>query len=291
MLNYLANLVIVTGISVILSISLNLLVGYAGIFSMAHAAFYGIGAYVGALLALHFTTELELIVPVAMVVSALASLVIALPALRVRGEYFVAASLGLQVIAYTIFEQWHSVTGGLSGLIGIPIATIFGFSLAEPIAFMTVTLAFVVLIAVIIAVLLRTSFGRDLRAIRDDEVAAAALGKNVAITKSIAVAISSALCAVAGVLYAFNIAFVNPESFTLNLSVLVLAMVIIGGAGTMIGPIVGAVLIQLLPAFLSWLPLPSQNIGYLQQIIYGLAMVLLMIYRPAGIMGKQRRAS
>ncbi|WP_011578918.1 MULTISPECIES: branched-chain amino acid ABC transporter permease [Chelativorans] len=288
MVNYFANLVTVTGISMILAISLNLLIGYAGIFSMAHAAFYGVGAYVAALLALHYTAELTLAVPLAMVTCAAASLLISLPALRVRGEYFVAASLGLQVIAFTVFEQWHSVTGGLSGLIGIPVAELFGYSLASPLAFMGVTIALVALVALAVICLLRTAFGRDLRAIRDDETAAAAAGKNVAVIKSIAVAISSALCAVAGVLYAFNIAFVNPESFTLNLSVLVMAMVIIGGAGTITGPIIGAALIQCLPAALSWLPLPPQNIGYLQQILYGLAMVLLMIYRPAGLMGKAR---
>ncbi len=288
MLNYFANLITVTGTSVILAVSLNLLIGYAGIFSMAHAVFYGVGAYAAALLGLYYCADLMVAIPVAMLAGALASLLISLPALRVRGEYFVAASLGLQVIATTVFEQWESVTGGLSGLGGIPVATLFGFELASPISFMIVTVAFVVLVVLAVVWLLRTSFGRDLRAIRDDETAAGAIGKNVTVIKAIAVAVSSALCAVGGVLYAYNIAFVNPESFTLNLSVLVMAMVIIGGAGTTMGPIAGAVLIQALPAGLSWLPLPVQNIGYLQQILYGTAMALLMIYRPAGLLGKAR---
>jgi branched-chain amino acid transport system permease protein len=272
----------------ILALSLNLLIGYAGIFSMAHAVFYGVGAYVAALLGLYFSADLAIAIPLAMVAGALSSLLISLPALRVRGEYFVAASLGLQVIASTIFEQWESVTGGLSGLSGIPVAQIFGYELASPASFMIVTIAFVVVVALAVICLLRTSFGRDLRTIRDDEIAAGAIGKNVTVIKAIAVAVSAALCAVGGVLYAYNIAFVNPESFTLNLSVLAMAMVIIGGAGTTIGPILGAAIIQFLPAGLSWLPLPSQNIGYLQQILYGAAMVLLMIYRPAGLLGKAR---
>ncbi|QPF90701.1 branched-chain amino acid ABC transporter permease [Bradyrhizobium commune] len=288
MANYVANLLTITGISMILAISLNLLIGYAGIFSMAHAAFYGVGAYVAALLALHYTAELAIAIPLAMTACAATSVCVSLPALRVRGEYFVAASLGLQVIAFTLFEQWQSVTGGLNGLIGIPVAVLFGYRLSSPLAFMTVTLVLVMLVAIAVIILLRTSFGRDLRAIRDDETAATAAGKNVAVIKSIAVAASSALCAVAGVLYAFNVAFVNPDGFTLNVSVLIMAMVIIGGAGTIAGPIVGAALIQFLPAALSWLPLPPQNIGYLQQSLYGLAMVLLMIYQPAGIVGKAR---
>ncbi|MGK8642558.1 branched-chain amino acid ABC transporter permease [Brucella anthropi] len=288
MLNYIANLVTVTGTSMILALSLNLLIGYAGIFSMAHAVFYGVGAYVAALLGLYYSADLAIAIPVAMISGAVASLLISLPALRVRGEYFVAASLGLQVIASTIFEQWDSVTGGLSGLSGIPVAELFGYELASPTVFMIVTIVLVVFVALVVICLLRTSFGRDLRAIRDDETAAGAVGKNVTTIKAIAVAVSAALCTVGGVLYAYNIAFVNPESFTLNLSVLVMAMVIIGGAGTTIGPIVGAAIIQFLPAALSWLPLPSQNIGYLQQILYGVAMVLLMIYRPAGLLGKAR---
>ena len=121
----------------------------------------------------------------------------------------------------------------------------------------------------------------------DNEVAAAAFGKNVALIKTLAVAISSALCAVAGVLYAFHISFVNPESFTIDQSVLVMAMIIIGGTGTVLGPILGALIIHLLPAGLTYLSfLPSRDIASLQQIIYGAAMVLLMIYRPSGLIGK-----
>jgi branched-chain amino acid transport system permease protein len=288
MLNYIANLITVAGTSMILALSLNLLIGYAGIFSMAHAVFYGVGAYVAALLGLYYSADLAIAIPLAMIGGALASLLVSIPALRVRGEYFVAASLGLQVIASTIFEQWDSVTGGLSGLSGIPVAELFGFELASPVSFMIVTIVSVILVALVVICLLRTSFGRDLKAIRDDETAAGAIGKNVTAIKAIAVALSAALCSVGGVLYAYNIAFVNPEGFTLNLSVLVMAMVIIGGAGTMIGPIIGAAIIQFLPAALSWLPFPSQNIGYLQQILYGVAMVVLMIYRPAGLLGKAR---
>ncbi|MGV6872127.1 branched-chain amino acid ABC transporter permease [Pseudochelatococcus sp. B33] len=288
MLNYIANLVTVTGTSMILALSLNLLIGYAGIFSMAHAVFYGVGAYVAALLGLYYSADLAIAIPLAMVSGACASLLISIPALRVRGEYFVAASLGLQVIATTIFEQWESGTGGLSGLTGIPVAELFGYELSSPTSFMVVTIACVVLVALVVTCLLRTSFGRDLRTIRDDETAAGAIGKNVTAIKAIAVAVSAALCSLGGVLYAYNIAFVNPESFTLNLSVLVMAMVIIGGAGTTIGPVVGAAIIQFLPAGLSWLPLPSHNIGYLQQILYGITMILLMIYRPAGLLGKAR---
>ncbi len=287
MVGYILNLLILISISGILAGSLNFIIGYAGIYSLAHAAFFGIAAYTGALIALHVSTSLLIAIPVAMAICAILSLVISLPSLRVRGEYFVVASLGLQMIAFTVFSEWTSVTGGLGGITGVPVATIFGFSLRSLGSMLAVSLACLALVTFAIFALVRTSFGRNLRAIRDNEVAAAAFGKNVALTKTLAVAISSALCAVAGVLYAFHVSFVNPESFTIDASVLVMAMIIIGGTGTVFGPILGALIIHLLPAGLTYLTfLPSRDLASLQQIIYGAAMVLLMIYRPSGLIGR-----
>lgn len=287
MLGYILNLLILVSISGILAGSLNFVIGYAGIYSLAHAAFFGIAAYTGALIALHVSTSLLIAIPVAMATCAILSLVISLPSLRVRGEYFVVASLGLQMIAFTVFSEWKGVTGGLGGITGVPVATIFGFSLRSLESFLVVSLVCLALVTLAIFVLARTSFGRNLKAIRDNEVAAAAFGKNVALIKTLAVAISSALCAVAGVLYAFHVSFVNPESFTIDQSVLVMAMIIIGGTGTVFGPILGALIIHLLPAGLTYLTfLPSRDLASLQQIIYGAAMVLLMIYRPSGLIGR-----
>ena len=134
--------------------------------------------------------------------------------------------------------------------------------------------------------MLRSSFGRNLQAIRDSESAASAFGKNVAAIKTLSVVVSASLAAVAGALYAFYLGFINVESFTMDTSVLLMAMVIIGGAGTVLGPIVGATLLMLLPSLFSYLPfLPATEIGSIQQIAYGLAMVLLMIFRPGGIVG------
>jgi branched-chain amino acid transport system permease protein len=152
--------------------------------------------------------------------------------------------------------------------------------------FLVLTLICLALVLLVIRMLVRSSFGRSLKAIRDDETAASALGKNVAVLKTLAVAVSSALAAVAGSLFAFYLSFINVESFVLDVSVQVIAMVIIGGTGTLFGPVVGAVIVLLLPAALSYLPyLPPTEIGSIQQIVYGLAMVLLMIFRPSGLWG------
>lgn len=125
MLAYILNLVTLISINAVLAITLNFIMGYAGIFSIAHAIFFGVGAYTAAYMALHFSASFFLAVPVAMVVAGVLSLILALPALRVRGEYFVAASLGLQVLGVTIFAEWKSFTGGLGGIIGIPPVDIF----------------------------------------------------------------------------------------------------------------------------------------------------------------------
>lgn len=286
MIAYLVNLATLVCINAILAITLNFIMGYAGIFSLAHAVFFGVGAYVAAFIALQWTDSLLLQLVAAMLIAGLISAALALPALRVRGDYFVAASLGFQVLAATVFTEWKSVTGGMGGLVGIPPASIAGHAFTAPAEFLglaTVTLALVV---VLTTAIVRSSFGRSLKAIRDSESAALAFGKNVALIKTLSVFYATAMCAVAGVLYADYLSFINVESFTIDASTLFMAMVIVGGIGTVWGPIVGAVLLTLLPAALTYLPfLPRTEIGSVQQMIYGLAMVLLMIFKPDGLMG------
>jgi branched-chain amino acid transport system permease protein len=286
MLAYLVNLAVLVCINAMLAITLNFIMGYAGIFSLAHAIFFGVGAYTAAFVAVHFTPSLAVAVPAAMVASGALSLALALPALRVRGEYFVAASLGLQVIGVTLFSEWKSVTGGIGGVIGIPQLEVLGHPLATPAEFLAVAVACLVGVIAVTRGLLRGSFGRSLKAIRDSESAAHAFGKHVAAIKTTSVVVSASLAGVAGALYAFYLSFINVESFMLDTSVLVMAMVIIGGTGTLLGPIVGATLLMILPSLLSYLWfLPQTEIGSIQQVLYGVAMVVLMIFRPGGIVG------
>lgn len=289
---YILNLAILISIFSILAVTLNFIMGYAGIYSLAHAVFFGIGAYASSYTAININASIFVTIPIAMAVGAVLSLVLALPALRVRGEYFVAASLGLQVLAVTIFSEWKSVTGGIGGLIGIPPVNIAGIEVYKPSEFIFLTVGTLIIVLFVINRLVHSSFGRSLTAIRDSESAAAAFGKNVPLIKTISVVISAALAAVAGSLYASYLAFINVESFMLDTSVLIMAMVIIGGTGTQLGPIVGAALLLLLPSLISYLNfLPQTEIGSIQQIIYGLGMTLLMIYRPGGIVGRKKATS
>ncbi|MEH2484571.1 branched-chain amino acid ABC transporter permease [Bradyrhizobium sp. AZCC 2230] len=289
MIAYLVNLATLVCINAILAITLNFIMGYAGIFSLAHAVFFGVGAYVAAFIALQWTDSLLLQLPAAMLIAGVISAALALPALRVRGDYFVAASLGFQVLAATVFSEWKSVTGGIGGLVGIPPASIAGYSFSDPVQFLGLAGVTLALVVVLTTAIVRSSFGRSLKTIRDSESAALAFGKNVALIKTLSVFYSTAICAVAGVLYADYLSFINVESFTIDASTLFMAMVIVGGIGTVWGPIVGAVLLTLLPAALTYLPfLPRTEIGSVQQMIYGLAMVLLMIFKPDGLMGAKQ---
>jgi branched-chain amino acid transport system permease protein len=290
MLAYLQNIAVLFCINAMLALTLNFIMGYAGIFSLAHAIFFGVGAYATAYIAMYGTDSLLICMAASALISALLSMALALPALRVRGEYFVAASMGLQVIGVTIFSEWKSITGGLGGMIGIPRPKLFGYVFNDDGMFLI--LAFVMLLIVIgvTALLVRGSFGRSLMAIRDSESAAQSYGKHVNAVKTISVAVSAGLAGVAGSLYAFYMSFINVESFMLETSILLMAMVIIGGTGTLFGPVVGAALLMSLPAALTYLSfLPPSELGTIQQIIYGLAMVLLMMFRPGGLVGGRSR--
>ena len=286
MLAYLQNIAVLFCINAILALTLNFIMGYAGIFSLAHAAFFGVGAYATAYLALHYTDSLLVCMAASAGLTAVLSMALALPALRVRGEYFVAASMGLQVIAVTIFSEWKSVTGGLGGMIGIPRPTLFGYTFNDDTAFLLLAIAILALVLIATAMLVRGSFGRSLMAIRDSESAAQAYGLHVNAVKALSVAVCAGLAGVAGTLYAFYMSFVNVESFMLETSIILMAMVIIGGTGTLFGPVVGAALLMSLPAALTYLPfLPPAELGAIQQIVYGVAMVLLMMFRPGGLVG------
>ena len=286
MIAYLQNIAVLFCINAILALTLNFIMGYAGIFSLAHAIFFGVGAYATAYIAMHASDSLLLCMAASAAISAVLSMALALPALRVRGEYFVAASLGLQVIGVTIFSEWKSITGGLGGMIGIPRPKLWGYTFNDDTAFLILALVVLGIVIGITALLVGGSFGRSLMAIRDSESAAQTYGKHVNAVKTLSVAVAAGLAGIAGSLYAFYISFINVESFVLETSILLMAMVIIGGTGTLFGPIVGAALLMSLPAALTYLPfLPPTELGAIQQIIYGLAMVLLMMFRPGGLVG------
>lgn len=285
-MNYLLHIVSVSLLYVLCAYAVDLLAGRTGLLSIAHAAFYGIGAYTSALLAVHWGWPFLLTVPVAMVVAAAVSLTASLPSLRLHGDYFVIATFGFQMILFSVFNNWMDLTRGPLGIPGIPQPVIFGWEVDKSVEFAILAGAFALLAYIVVGLIATSPFGRVLHAIREDEAFTKACGKSTVRFKVTAFAISSALAAMAGALYAHYITYIDPTSFTIMESILVLSMVIIGGAGSMWGPLVGAVVLVTLPEALRFVGLPTAAAANLRQIIYGALLVVMMMARPQGLVGR-----
>jgi len=285
-MEYFLHILILIGIYIILSESLNLIAGYTGLLSIAHAAFYSVGAYVAALMALNLHSPFLVNIICAIILSGLLGALVGIPALRIRDDYFVIATFAFQVITFSILNNWVSFTGGPMGLPGIPPPTIFGLAISSHLGFLLLIGFSCALILWISHRIVQSPFGRVLKAIREDEVFAQAVGKNVAAYKVLVFIIGAGMAAVAGVMYAYYISFIDPTSFTVMESIFIISIVIIGGAGSLWGPVIGAVVLVVLPEALRFVGMPSSIAANMRQIIYGGLLVAFMMWRPQGLMGK-----
>jgi len=285
-MDYVIHIAVIACLYSVLAVSLDLLVGRTGLLSIAHAAFYGLGAYTSALLAVHFGVSFVVGVLLGMTVAALISFVVSLPSLRLHDDYFVIATFGFQMILFSVFNNWMKLTRGPLGIPGIPQPVIFGWHVDSHLEFLALAAAFACFAYFVVWRLTSSPFGRVLHAIREDEVFANAHGKNSLYFKVTAFAVSAALAAMAGSLYAHYITYIDPTSFTVMESILVISMVIIGGAGSTWGPLVGAIVLVALPEALRFIGLPSAVAANLRQIIYGSLLVIMMMFRPRGLVGK-----
>ena len=288
---YVAHYLVMVGIYTILAVSLNLLVGYAGIFSLAHAAVYGIGAYASALVALKLGMGFWGGLVVAAVAGACAAALVGIPSLRVAGDYYIVASFGLQVVILTVFMNWTDLTNGHAGLAGIPRPRVFGLVIDNPFKYVALALGLAALTYTVCHRLTNSAFGRTLRAVREDEIAAQATGKNVVLVKIVITTISSALGALGGSLYAHYITYINPSSFTLDESIFITSLVILGGTERLAGPVVGAFILLAVPEALKFLAIPDTVAAPMRQILYGGLLILFMFVRPEGILGRARAKS
>lgn len=287
-MEFILHILVISGIYVIFSVSLDLIVGYTGLAALGHAAFSAIGAYTSSLLALKLGLSPWIGLLAGGCVAAFLSIVIAFPALRLKGDYFALATFGAGLIVHAVARNWVSVTRGPLGLAGIPTFSIFGLSLYLPSLYLFVVVAFVLLTVFIIRRVVNSPFGRTLRSIREDEIASEALGKNVMKHKILVFVIGAFFAGIAGSLYAHYITFIDPSSFTIMESITILLMVIFGGMGTIKGSVVGAIALIAFPEFLRLLGMPSSIAAPFRQMLYGLLLVVLMIWRPQGLMGKHQ---
>jgi branched-chain amino acid transport system permease protein len=285
-MDYFFNVLVFTGIYIVLAVSLDLVAGQIGILSIAHAGFYGLGAYTSALLSVYFNVPFLVGVFIGMAIAAGVSLIVSLPSLRLHKDYFVIATFGFQTILFSTFNNWVKVTRGPLGIPGIPSPSFFGWTLNTSTDFIYLTAIWAFCSYLIVRRLADSPFGRVLRAIREDEVFAQAMGKNTLSFKVKAFAVSAALAASAGSLYAHFITYVDPSSFTVMESILVISMVIIGGADSPWGPVVGAAILVAFPEILRFVGFPNAVAANLRQIVYGILLVILMMTRSSGLLGR-----
>lgn len=287
-MNYVYHLIVYFEVYAIVAMSLNLLIGYGGLLQVAHAAYYGVGAYAAALvwsnLGWGFFTGLG----AAALSAGLLSLLVSLPAWRFKGDSFVMISIAVQTLLYAALYNWTEVTNGPFGISGISRPVIANYNFVTTGSIMLLYGCLALMLGTVMALLKWSPFGRALQAMRDDELAARSIGLPVDWLKLQSFAIASFMVGIAGGLYAAYVSYIDPTSFSLNESILMLSMVIVGGTGNVRGPLTGAAVLILLPEILRYLHLPDNIAANVRLLAYGLLMIVMMHIRPQGLAGVYR---
>ncbi len=279
---YLLRICVMIGVYSVLATSLNLVTGYTGQVSLGHAAFYAIGAYTSALLSTKLGLSFFITAPLGAAMAGLAGLMLGLPTLRLTGSYLSITTMGFAEVVRMILLNWESVTNGPMGIQRIPRPVLFG----SPLSLMNkglyyLMLAMVGLTTYCIYAIVRSNTGRALTAIRDDELAATMMGVHAMRHKVLAFVVSAFFCGLAGAFYAHMINYIDPNTFSFDTSIVILSIVILGGMGTMTGPLLGAVLLISFPELLRFM-------AEYRFVVYGMILVIMMRFRPQGFLGGQQ---
>lgn len=274
----LLNLSVISAVAVI---GLNFAFGYAGLISLGHAAFVGTGAYGLAILTTRYGWSPWLAMPVAVAATAAFAAVIGFPLLRLKGHYLALATLGLNVSFYIVASNWLGLTGGTNGIARIPELRIAGQALSGERPFLWLGLAVLAVVTVVASVLHVSRYGRAMIAVRDDEIAAEMTGMDTTMVKISAFVLSAICAAIAGCLFACHVRFIAPEDFTYAHSITYLAMLIVGGESSIVGAILGAVLLTFLPEWLRFL-------GPAYLAFFGIMVLCILVFLPTGIVGLAR---
>ncbi|MFZ3122196.1 MAG: hypothetical protein WA104_02350 [Thermodesulfovibrionales bacterium] len=276
--DYLIDIAVLSGIYIILAQGLNIVVGFTGLLNLGFVAFYAIGAYSYALLNTKLGMGFWASLPLSVMLVTLSGFILAIPALRLRGDYLAIVTLGFGEIVRLVLNNWDSFTKGPNGIGGIEPPHIFGMYISKLGHFYYFIIIFVLLAVFIIRRVSASRIGRAWIAIREDEIASSSIGINTTAYKLYAFAFGAFWAGLAGVLFAAKMQFVSPESFTFMESVLILCMVILGGLGSIPGVILGAIILVMLPEML-------REVQLYRMLALGSGLVMLMIFRPQGLMG------
>ena len=280
-MEYLATILVLISLYVVLSASYNLVIGYGGLATVAHPIFFAIGAYTTGLMALHLGTPPILNIVVGAIAAMVASVTLAVSSLRVSGDYLLIASLGFQLGLLQLIRNLD-LTGGPGGLTAIP-STIVGA--ARTPAFLLITLGLAIATVLVIRSIVRGPYGRAITAMRDEELAFTALGRNAMSLKIVIFAVGCGIAGIAGGVYAYYFQYISPDQFEVLQSAQILTMVVLGGMGTVYGPIVGALALVAIPQAITFLHLPPNIMAPTQGILFTTLVLLFLFLRPAGVMG------
>lgn len=287
-MEYFLHILVIAGIYIILTLSLNLIVGYTGLPALGHIAFACVGAYTSSLLALNFGLSPWIGLIIGAVFASILGLIIGFPSMRLKGDYLALATFGFGVIVYSVSKNWVDLTRGPMGLPGIPGFSVSGFQFSGVWTYLMLVIVFVIITTFVINRIVDSPFGRTLMSIREDEIASLSIGKNINRYKLSVFVIGAFFSGIAGSLYAHYITFIDPSSFTVMESIAVLLMVVFGGMGSIKGSFMGALILVIFPEMLRFLGMPSSVAAPLRQMIYGLLLIVLMLKRPQGIVGQYR---
>ena len=265
------------GLYALLALSLNLILGEAGLYDMGHAAFFAVGAYTTAILTTRLGIPLLATLPAAALAAGLFAALVALPVLRLRGDYLLIVTVGLgEIVRIALVNDVGGLTGGANGIFGIPRPVLLGMKLKTPEQLFWLIWGAVGLTVLVFRRLSASRFGRQLRALREDEVAAEGSGVDTARARLTVFVLGSAWAGMAGTLFAAKMTVVSPESFGFWESVLVFAMVLLGGAGSIPGVLLGAFLVAGLPELF-------RGLAGARMLVFGLALMAMMVFRPGGL--------
>jgi len=282
---YQTNIMISALIYVMLGLGLNIVVGLAGLLDLGYVAFYAVGAYAYALLNLHFNVNFWFALPIGGALGALFGILLGFPVLRLRGDYLAIVTLGFGEIIRLILENWNDFSFGPSGISNIPRPGLFGMDLSfhnSTILVYYIMIALCIFTIFVVNRLQDSRIGRAWIALREDEVACQAMGIDKARTKLTAFALGATWAGMGGVMLAAKTTFVNPASFTIWESIIILCIVVLGGMGSVLGVIVGALVLILLPEYL-------RAFSEYRMLIFGVLLVVMMVFRPGGIISDVRK--
>lgn len=285
-MDFVLNILVMSGIYAILCLSLNLIMGYGGMFHLGHGAFFAIGAYVAALISLHLGWPFLVEMLVAALVTTLFGLIISYPSIRLKGDYLSFMTFGFAVVIYAVVNNWLDVTGGPIGLPNVPAPDLFGLKIKGDFAHLALVMVSLMITWFIIRRIVTAPFGRTIESMREDEVAATASGRNVNFLRITVFCVGAFFAGIAGVLYVHYIGIADPTGFTTTVSFTIVSMTLIGGAGSLTGPIAGAFLIVIIPDVLRWIGLPGLYAEQIKNIIFSVVLIIIMMTRPQGLLGK-----